>query len=124
MLTKAQVDEMIDNVYDTTSKSISDETITTGEVIAIAMRVMVVVQALRPAPTGEVKKAIVVAVVRKLAEEHIQFESESDKHTVIAFIDGMLPVMIDATIEAYKRNIDLSKDGKNGEGGGKLCCFN
>lgn len=123
MLTKAQVDELIDNVYDAAVESISDETITTGEVIAVAMQVMIFVQALRPAPTGAVKKAIVVAVVKKLAEEHIQFGSKSDKRTVIAFIDGMLPTMIDVTIDAYKRNIDLSKDGKNKQGGG-LCCFN
>ncbi len=98
-------DEDVQRIYDAVKKIFVEKTITTSNVVVLAVQAMQIVEKI-PDLTGGDKKNIVIKVVKLIVNE---FELDDDSRaTINLVIDTTLPVAIDMIVGASKGAFDLN----------------
>jgi len=109
-------EEDVKKIYDGVKKTFLETTITTGNVIILAVQAMQLVER-TPNLTGSDKKRIVIQVVKLIVDE-FDLDSET-KAAIHLVIDTTLPVSIDLIISASRGEFGLNSLKTKFA---KLCC--
>lgn len=109
-------EEDIKKIYNGVKKSFNEKTITTANVVVLAVQAMQLVEKL-PNLAGSDKKNIVIQVVKLIVDE---FELDADtKAAIHLIIDTTLPMTIDLIVSASRGAFGLNSLKTKLA---KLCC--
>jgi hypothetical protein len=84
-----------------------DQDLSSFEMIHLSMRVMKLVEKFKGV-SGEQKKSIVIRVLRQLVVEH-PYKNEDERASVRAFVDGLLPILVDVFVAIARGRLDIGK---------------
>ena len=107
---------MFNSSYDIVRGWITDQdTLTMTTISNLILRLIPLVQKVtgaHPAPNGmtrgQYKKQLAVALLRKLVQEY-PYSQETDRQTVLYFVDTTASTLIDSAIGLARRTINIGK---------------
>ena len=102
--------------YDQVKAAIEIKEITTGNLMAITVTAIPIIQRMITEPSrGQYKKNVLIAVIKKLVEEFVA--SASDRAMINLVVDTTVSSAIDMLIDVARGAVDIGK-GKKGN-----CCL-
>ena len=84
------------------------KTINVDTVLSLTIDTIKIVQKLCRDYNGKYKKLVVIAIIRKLIEEH-DYPSNDIRTKILEYVDLSLPNFIDISISLAKGSIDIGK---------------
>lgn len=97
------VSDIADKLYKSLSLLVGGEKINTTNVVIIATNLIQIVEKY-PKLKGHQKKMLILQVLKKFVEDHLENEEEK---VVLTFIDLFLPSVIDTIISVDKKEISV-----------------